>query len=155
MRLWDIFEISVPVLSRWSKQSKLKKDSKIKWAGEVGHSLDAGVFPLYTQVITWHIQQQRSINRTYLCPTQKHIREQIWSGKMIKEFSQELLFLKTLAHAKPLWFHMTKEQHNTRIRLINKFHKDINVNIVLCQNLNDNCYSFGLKIFLGTLTIKN
>ena len=46
-------------------------------------------------------------------------------------------FLEKLSHAEPLRCHMTKEKQNARIRLINKFYKDINVKIVLCQHLNN------------------
>lgn len=38
---------------------------------------------------------------------------------------QGLPFLGKLAHAEPLWYHMTKEQQNARIRHIDKFYEDI------------------------------
>ena len=64
---------------------------------------------------------------------------------------QDLPFLEKLARAnlEPLWFHFAKEQKNTRIRYIDKFYKDIHVNIVLCLNLSNNYSSFGLRKFLG------
>lgn len=52
-----------------------------------------------------------------------------------------------LAHGKPLWYCMMKEQKNTKIRHGNKFNQDINH--VVGQKLNNNCSLFGLKIFLG------
>lgn len=68
----------------------------------------------------------------------------VWSRKMIENEVSGLPFLRKASSC-----HMTKEQQNARIIVINKFYKDINGNVVLCQYLNNNCSNFGLKIFLG------
>ena len=61
---------------------------------------------------------------------------------------QDIPFLEKLAHAEPLWCHVTKEHQNAKIRHRDKFYKEINVNIVLCLNLNSHYSSFGLRIVL-------
>lgn len=38
---------------------------------------------------------------------------------------------------------------NVRLRHTNKFYKDINADIRLCQKLYNNCNNFGLRNFLG------
>lgn len=71
----------------------------------------------------------------------------------MSEMCLDLSFLEMPAHAEPLWCHMTKEQQNDKIKhhpgIMKKSIKIQNIDIVLCQNLNNYDSSFGLGIFLG------
>ena len=57
---------------------------------------------------------------------QRHTDEQSMGWKKDKIMRcQYLPFLEKLAHAEPLWCHMTKEQQNASIIHVDKFYNDI------------------------------